>query len=148
MAKEAKDTLSGKVMLAGSAAQVERAKQCINNLILYGHDEITHPGEVHDEIECESWQYSFIIGPKGSQLRHIQKNWDVKVSIPREHSKVQNIVVVGMPSNVERAKTYIEKVLWQSENQMKGGRDKVESGDVWGDEDEEEEWMKAYMYKR
>lgn len=146
--KTAADTKKFKVALGGSAAQVERAKQAINNLLMYGHDEITHPGEVHEEIEAEQWHYSFIIGPKGSELRHIQKNYSVKVSIPRETSPNDKIVIVGEPNKVERAKAHIENIMWKAENQVKGGRDKVETGDVWGDEEEEEDWMKQYMYRR
>merc|ERR1712137_1542512 len=104
--------------------QVEQAKEVINNIIMYGHHEITHPGAAHAELEVEPWKYSFLIGKGGSEMKHIQKNWDVKVSIPRDHSANQNVVILGEPGNVERAKTYVEKVLWNADNQVRGGRDK------------------------
>lgn len=137
-----------KVTLAGSSESVEKAKNCINDIVMYGHSELTHPGVTHQEMEVDAWAYRYIIGTKGSELRHIQKNYHVKVSIPREHSANQNVLVVGEPRDVERAKAYIENSLWKAENAATQGRDRVDASDVWGDEEEEEEWMKAYLYKR
>jgi len=136
-----------KVVLAGNSENVEKAKTCINDIVMYSHSELTHPGVVHAELEVEPWAYRYIIGSKGSEMRHISKNWHVKVAIPREHSANQHVVVSGEPKDVEGAKTYIEKLLWKAENQASSGRDKVEAIDEWGDE-VEEDWMKAYMYKR
>jgi len=138
-----------KVTLAGSSKQVEEAKEVLNSIILYSHHEITHPGIVHEEMEVENFALKYIIGKGGSEMKHIQKNWDVKVSIPREHSANQKVLIVGEPSNVERAKAYVERVLWNAENQVRGGgRDKQDEGDAWGDEEEEEPWMKDYIYRR
>merc|ERR1719296_646092 len=138
-----------KVTLAGSAQQVEQAKEVINNIVMYGHHDITHPGAAHAELEVETWKYSFLIGKGGSELKHIQKNWDVKVNIPRETSVNPNVLIVGEAGNVERAKTYVEKVLWNAENSVRSGRDKADQADDgWGDEDDDEPWMKDYLYKR
>jgi len=137
-----------KVTLAGKNENVEACKSAINNIAMYGYDEITHPGFGHEELDVPQWAYSFLIGKAGSELRHIQNNYKVKVSIPREHSMCQSVVCVGEKANVERAKQYIEKLLWNAENQTKG-RDKTDGAtDHWGQEDEEEDWMKSYMYKR
>jgi len=137
-----------KVTLAGSAKQVEEAKEVLNSIIMYTHHEITHPGVVHEEMEIDNWSLKYIIGKNGSEMKHIQKNWDVKVSIPRENSTNQKVLIVGEALNVERAKAYVERVLWNAENQVKGGRDKVDDGDAWGEEDDDEPWMKDYIYKR
>jgi len=145
--KNAPPSKKYKVALAGSTQNVEKAKTVINNIMMYSHDELTHPGVVHDELEIETWAWRYIIGTGGSEMRHIQNNYKVKVSIPREHSLNQAVLVVGERDGVERAKAYIEKLVWNAENKT-SGRDKVESGDVWGEEEEEEEWMKQYMYKR
>jgi len=137
-----------KVTLAGKNENVEACKKAINNIAMYGYDEITHPGFGHEELDVPQWAYSFLIGKAGSELRHIQNNYKVKVNIPREHSMCQSVVCVGEKFNVERAKAYIDKLLWSAENQTKG-RDKADGAtDHWGQEDEEEDWMKAYMYKR
>eukprot|EP00930_Biecheleria_cincta_P052244 TRINITY_DN374_c0_g1_i3.p1 TRINITY_DN374_c0_g1~~TRINITY_DN374_c0_g1_i3.p1 ORF type:complete len:550 (-),score=189.74 TRINITY_DN374_c0_g1_i3:77-1642(-) len=137
-----------KVTLAGKNENVEACKQAINNIAMYGYDEITHPGFSHEELDVPDWAYRFLIGKAGSELRHIQNNYKVKVNIPREHSMCQSVVCVGEKLNVERAKAYIDKLLWNAENQSKG-REKAEGAlDTWGQEEEEEDWMKAYMYKR
>jgi len=138
-----------KVTLAGSATNVEKAKTVINNIIMYNHDELTHPGEVHEELDIEPWAYRYLIGSKGSEMKHIQHNWKVRVNIPREHSTIEKVIIVGEPDNVSRAKAYCEKLVWSAENNSKG-RDKADNAtaDPWGDEEPEEEWMKGYMYKR
>mmetsp|Transcript_59465 Transcript_59465/g.96188 ORF Transcript_59465/g.96188 Transcript_59465/m.96188 type:complete len:460 (+) Transcript_59465:91-1470(+) len=137
-----------KVTIAGASEKVELAKQVINDIVMYSHHEITHPGVVHEEVEVPDWAYRFVIGKAGSELRHIQNNYKVKVNIPRDHSACQNVVVVGLEGDVERAQVYIEKVLWNAENQSKG-RDREDKtiGDGYTEEPEED-WMKAYMYKR
>merc|ERR1712061_845414 len=93
-----------KVTIAGAQKNVEKAKEVINDIIMYGHHEITHEGMVHEEVEVEEWAYAAIIGKKGCELRHIQKTFKVNVNIPRkihENNKVldisenQNVVVVG-----------------------------------------------------
>jgi rRNA processing protein Krr1/Pno1 len=136
-----------KVTLAGTKQAVALGKEIIKSIALYGHHEITHPGQVHKEMEVEEWRYRFLIGSKGSEMRHIQNNYKVKVNIPREHSECQNVVVVGEPRDVERAVAYIEKIMYEADQPRgRGAADKAE--DTWGDEGEEEDWMKAYMYKR
>lgn len=146
--KEQGNAKKCKIGIAGPKDKVEKAKEVINNILMYGHDEITHPGDTHMEIEIPDWAYGAVIGPKGSELRHIQKNYEVRVNIPRETSLNQMVVIVGSQRNVERANTHIERVVANFTNQVKGrGReDKAEDG--WGDEGPEEEWMKAYLYKR
>jgi len=136
-----------KIGIAGSKEASEKAQKCIEDIIMYGHSEITHPGLVHEEIEVPEWAYAFIIGKGGSELRHIQKNWNVNVSIPREHSENRNVVVVGEPRDVARAKEYIEKQVFAAENQTSGRDQANKADDFWGD-DEQEGWMDQYMYKR
>eukprot|EP00972_Heterocapsa_arctica_P026936 3963226-Heterocapsa_arctica.AAC.1 len=62
-------------------------------------------------------------------MKHIQHNWKVKVNVPREYSANQKVVIVGEKDPVERAKTYIEKLIWNAQNQSKG-HDKQEDGNV------------------
>jgi len=136
-----------KVTLAGKSQDVEKARAVINNIMMYSHDELTHPGLVHEELEIEAWAWRYIIGTGGSEMKHIQNNFKVKVNIPREHSLNQQVLVVGENDAVYRAKAYIERLVWNAEHKTTG-RDKVDNGDIWGDEEEEEPWMKQYMYKR
>jgi len=134
-----------KVTIAGSKDAVSKAKETINDILMYYHSEITHPGEVHEEFEIQQWQLSYIIGKGGSEMRHIQSNFKCRVYVPRETSANPMTVIVGERPNVDRAKTYVEKLLWNAENAPKGREDKADDG--WGDE-EHESWMDQYMYKR
>jgi len=134
-----------KVGLAGSADKVETAKDVIQSIAKYGYHEVTHPGQKHEEMEVEQRQFGFIVGRGGSELKHIQKNWEVKVTLPREHSECQSVLVVGAPDNVDRAKAYIEKLLTNAESR---GRDKPEPTEKNYDDEPEEAWMKGYLYKR
>jgi rRNA processing protein Krr1/Pno1 len=136
-----------RVTLAGSKASVTLGKEIINSIALYGHHDLTHPGQAHKELEIEQWRFPFLIGSKGSELRHIQNNYKVKVNIPREFSANQNVVIVGEPRDIERANTYIEKILYEAaEPRGRGAADKAD--DAWGDEGEVEDWMRPYMYQR
>ena len=125
-----------------------KARDIISSIAANGYHPVTHPGFTHQEMEVEPWRYAFLIGKKGSEMRHIQNNYRVKVNIPREGDANPNVVIVGEERDVARAITYIEKVLYESaEPKGRGAADKAE--DYWGNDDgDEEEWMSAYMYKR
>eukprot|EP00933_Yihiella_yeosuensis_P026610 TRINITY_DN2066_c0_g1_i6.p1 TRINITY_DN2066_c0_g1~~TRINITY_DN2066_c0_g1_i6.p1 ORF type:complete len:354 (-),score=109.59 TRINITY_DN2066_c0_g1_i6:121-1062(-) len=147
--KNAQGSQKFKVTIAGAKDKVNTCKEVIESICTYSHHEITHPGVTHEEMEVPAWAYSFLIGKAGSELRHIQNNYKVKVNIPRETSACQNVLVVGEQRDVERCKTYIDKLLWNAENASKGrDRDGGDAKDEWGDEEPVEDWMKAYMYKR
>merc|ERR1719371_91750 len=92
-----------KVGFAGRKPDVEKAKEVVNDIVMYYHHEITHPGLVHKELEVEPHQTRFIIGKGGSESRHIQNSYRVKMYIPNEHSANQKLVVVGESKNVEHA---------------------------------------------
>jgi len=145
--KDAKPEKKYKVILAGKNADVERAKEVINNIVMYYHDPITHPDFVHEEFDVPSWQLASLIGSKGSELRHIQNNYKVRMYIPRATSVNQKVVIVGFQSDVDRAKAYVDKLLWNAEHATKGRDRQDQADDGWGDE-VEEDWMKDYLYKR
>jgi len=137
-----------KVTIAGKNENVEKAKEVLNSIVMYGYHATTHPDQSHIELDIPDWSYRYLIGKAGSEMRHIQNNYKVKVNIPREHSICQTVVVVGLQNDCERAKTYIEKLIWNAENQTKGRGSGDGAIDTWGDEEDTEDWMKAYMYKR
>jgi rRNA processing protein Krr1/Pno1 len=136
-----------KVTLAGSREAVEKGKEVINSIVTYGYHPITHPDYTHKEVECEEWKYKYLIGTKGSEMRHIQNSFKVRVNIPRAGSENPNVIVFGDQMGVERAVKYIEKVLWNAEV-PKGRGSADQADDAWGEEGPEEDWMKAYLYKR
>jgi len=138
-----------KVSIVGELANVEKAKECIQSIAEFSHHEITHPGYTHEELAIEEWKYRFIIGPGGSQMRHIQNSWHVQVNIPRDGGEDAKVLVVGEAISVEKAVKYINKVVEEAEQPT--GRDKPEkTQDKWDKDDEgpEEAWMSGYMYKR
>jgi rRNA processing protein Krr1/Pno1 len=138
-----------KVTIAGKSKDVERAKEVINEIVMYYHSEVTHPGDVHEEIDVPSWAYAWIIGKAGSELRHIQNNYKVRLYIPREGvSANPNVVIVGDKNDVTRASAYVQKILSGAQDASKGRDRQDKADDGWGDEGEEEDWMKQYMYKR
>jgi rRNA processing protein Krr1/Pno1 len=148
-AKVREMTKKMKVGFAGKKADVEKAKEVVNDIVMYYHHEITHPGLIHQELEVEPHQTRFIIGKGGSESRHIQNSYKVKMYIPNEHSANDKLVIVGEESNVTRAVKYVENAVLNADSQAKtGGRgDSGGAEDFWGDEDHEP-WMDSYMYKR
>jgi len=133
------------IKIAGEKDKAQKCKEVIESIIMYYHHPLTHEGVTHAEMEVPGWAYSFIIGRGGSEMKHIQKNWDVKVYIPRDTSENQNVVIVGAPNDVERAKKYVTSLV---EKDRTTGRDKAEkSDDHWGDDDVDPE-LQQYMYKR
>lgn len=137
-----------KISIAGAKDKVEEAKAAMNQILSVHHSEITHPGFVHKEVLVKPWCYAFIIGPKGSELKHIQQNYKVSVYIPRNDKEDEPVLVVGLPDNVERAAKYIEKAeekAQQPRGPNRGGDGYT--GDDYVDEDHEP-WMDQYLYKR
>ena len=47
--KNTKSSKKHKITIDDSAEEVEKAKTTINNFVMYHHDEVTHPDEVHEE---------------------------------------------------------------------------------------------------
>merc|ERR1711959_376679 len=113
--------------MGGGAVGVDKAKEIINHIAAHGYHEVTHPGFTHKELDVEEHKYRFLIGKGGSEMRHIQNNYKVKVNIPREFSAVQNVVIVGEPRDVDRAYAYIEKVMWEADQPKgRGAADKAD----------------------
>merc|ERR1712113_427328 len=139
--------------IAGSTEKVEKAKEVINDIVYYTHHPITHEGVVHEELEIEEWTYRFLIGPKGSELRHIQNSFKVSVNIPRDNVRDTgsnpNVLVVGEQHNVEKAKKHIEKVLYNAEHDTGGrGREDKAMGDDRDNDDDVDPVAAQYLYKR
>ena len=54
--KNTKSSKKYKITIDGSAETVEKAKTIINNIVMYYHNEVTHPGEVHEEgVQLPCW---------------------------------------------------------------------------------------------
>merc|ERR1712166_734616 len=100
-----------KIGIAGTKEQVIKAKAVIKQIVKFHYSELTHPGMGHEEVVVPNDYLSYVIGPRGSEMRHIQSNFHVDVHIPRAGDELENVLVVGMPADVKRAKAYILKVM-------------------------------------
>merc|ERR1719277_593548 len=154
--KDSKGTWGKKkypLSIAGSNENVDKAKEVIGDIVYYGHHPITHPGIVHEEMEIEEWTYRFIIGPKGSEMRHIQNSFKCAVNIPRDNYRDTgsnpNLLIVGEAHNVSRCKKHIEKIIYNAENNPGGnGREDKAMGDDRDNNDEIDAVAAQYLYKR
>lgn len=139
-----------KIAVAGPKEGVNSAVAAMKEILAVHHSEITHPGEIHQEVAIKPWAFSYIIGTKGSELRHIQSNFKVRVFIPRGNDE-DPVLVVGIQQNVDRAVKYIEKVVDAAENRPTGpnrGGDGYTGDDGWEQDEDHEPWMDHYLYKR
>jgi len=134
--------------VAGPKDCVHKAKDVIKEIVQFYHSSVTHPGITHLEMEdIPASFYSYIIGPKGSEIRHIQANFNVSVHIPNADSQIQNVLIVGEKSKIEKAQRYILKVIDQA-TANKAAAERV--FDQWEakTEEKQEDWMESYTYKR
>ena len=55
--KNSKSSKKYKITIDESAEEVKKAKATINNFVMYYHDEVTHPDEVHEEgvVQLPHW---------------------------------------------------------------------------------------------
>lgn len=107
-----------KIGLAGSRDKLTIARNLILELIKYQHTTITHPNIIHIEMEIASHYYNFIIGSKGSEIKHIQANYKVTVIIPNNESGHENLLILGEETNVLNAEKHILKVIDKAETQL------------------------------
>ena len=148
MARDAK--VDCKVMVVGDKKDVKKAKECIKVLNKYHHTEVTHPGLCHDELELEAATHRFIIGHRGSEIHHIQKNFKVAVHIPGPYSLHENVLVVGEPDGVMRAVAYINKIVEKAMEPKQSAEDMIAAeaaaaaSAVVDDDDVLEPWMETY----
>jgi len=134
-----------RIIIGGSKENVERAKEVFESILTYHHHPITHKDFVHGEIEVEPWIYQRVIGTKGSEIKHMQNSYHVKVYIPNAESTNQKVMVVGEPRSVEKCIAHIENIVWKANNPT-GGRDNYGGGDYADDDGGLEDWEKAYMW--
>jgi predicted PilT family ATPase len=107
---------SCKVGIAGDdKTNVKQAKQVLQYLLQWHHHDITHPGFIHQEVYVPQEFFHCIIGPRGSEIKHIRGNFKVDVYMPQQPSSssstTDNVIVVGLPSNVEKAIKYIHVLM-------------------------------------
>ena len=108
---------------------------------------MTHPGQIHVEMDVPAALYNYVIGARGSEIKHIQNNFKVSVHIPNADTVAKNVLVVGDPVGVKGAEKYIQKIIDQALAD-KAAAEKM--NDAWVDtevpESVHEEWMDAYAH--
>jgi len=107
-----------KIGLAGSRDKLTIARNLILELIKYQHTIITHPNIIHIEMDIASNYYNFIIGSKGSEIKHIQANYKVTVIIPNAESGHEKLLILGEETAVLNAEKHILKVIEKAETQI------------------------------
>eukprot|EP01034_Spumella_vulgaris_P021939 gene21940-28019_t len=100
-----------KINLAGPREKVTEARNLIKEITKYYHTSVTHPGVVHTEMDIPAHYYNYIIGSKGSEIKHIQANFKVNVYIPNAESNNTNVLIVGEPANVAGAEKHVLKLI-------------------------------------
>lgn len=140
-----------KIGIAGTREKVAAAKEVIKEITEVYHSSITHPNITHVEIDVPERLYNFIIGPKGSEIHHIQNNFKVSVHIPNINSVNRNVLVVGGADGVAQAEKYICKIVSQAGAQESASN--VTIVEDWRDggnlkEEVAEDWAKEYTYNR
>jgi rRNA processing protein Krr1/Pno1 len=100
-----------RVGIAGNKENTKLAKEAIQSLMKYHHHEITHPGLIHEEVFVPSEFFHCVIGPRGSEIKHIRGNYKVDVYMPNAESETENAIVVGRQANVDKAISYIHLLM-------------------------------------
>ena len=106
-----------KISLAGSKDKVAQARNLILDLTKYYHTPVTHPDVTHVEMDIASHYYNYVIGAKGSEIKHIQANYKVSVYIPNDDSANPNLLIVGEESAVASAERHILKLIEKVDTQ-------------------------------
>jgi rRNA processing protein Krr1/Pno1 len=146
---------SSKLGIAGPVAGVMRAKSIIKEIMEFKHSEVTHPGVVHRAVPVPPHLFSIIIGPKGSEIKHIRSNFKVNVHIPDNEVGAQppaeapGVLVIGPQTAVDSASRYIEKIVDQATQAAAAAESKV--SEDWAQEEPapaHESWMDQYDYSK
>lgn len=134
-----------RVGIAGTKEGIAVAKQIITQITEMYYHPVTHPGFSHLLVDVPEKYYNFVIGTKGSEIRHIQNNFRVSVKIPDRNTLFQSVLIVGEATNCENASRYISKIVSQAE-----AREVTAAAtDHWGDDEEVyDEDLSRYIYPR
>ena len=83
-----------KTTIDESGGKAERVKTTINNIVMHYHDDVTLADEVHED---------YFFGKNGSEMKHIQKDYKVKMYIFREFSCNQSFASAGEKNDEDHA---------------------------------------------
>jgi rRNA processing protein Krr1/Pno1 len=115
-----------KIGLAGPKDKVSECRALIKELTKSYVTPITHPNQTSLDMDIPKNYYNYIIGSKGSEIKHIQNSYKVQVHIPDENSVNPNVVLVGEETAVQNAQKHIQKIIDRVNGVDKDGN-KIES---------------------
>lgn len=137
-----------KVFLAGPKEGIAQAKSIITQITELYYHPVTHPGVVHVNLDVPEKYFNYIIGTKGSEIKHIQNNFKVSVKIPDRNTVFQSVLVIGEHTNCDHAVRYINKLISQVDAREEERAAEDQWGTKDGEEDYDEELMNRYVYSR
>jgi hypothetical protein len=118
-----------KIVLAGTKDKVAIARGLILDLCKYYYTPVTHPGVTHLEMDISPHYYNYVIGSKGSEIKHIQANYKVTVYIPNAETANQNLLIVGEASNLQNAEKHIQRLIEKVDERAKAEAEGIALGE-------------------
>ena len=107
--KNTKSSKNTKITTDESAEKREKAMTTINNIVMHYHDDGTHPDEVHED---------YFIGMNSSEMKHIQKDYEVKTYFHPEFSANHRVAIVGSKNDEDHAVPSVMKLTEKLTDEM------------------------------
>lgn len=103
------------ITLIGELAGIQTAMTAINQLMLQGFCDLTHPNWVKIQLAFPGSMLGILLGAKGVNLRNIEKETETTIKVPNakteeDKSRLVNISILGAVDNVEKARARIAAI--------------------------------------
>jgi len=103
------------ITLIGELAGIQTAMNAINQLMLQGFCDLTHPDFVKIQLAFPGSMLGILLGAKGVNLRTIEKETETTIKVPNakteeDKSRLVDISILGAIANVEKARARIAAV--------------------------------------
>jgi hypothetical protein len=103
------------ITLVGDLVGIQNAMNAINQLMLQGFCDLTHPDWVKISLSFPGSMLGILLGPKGANLRAIESETETTIKVPNakteeDKNRLLNISIVGAVGNVEKARARIAAV--------------------------------------
>lgn len=109
------ESRDARITLVGDLAGIQTAMNAINQLMLQGFCELTHPDWVKITLAFPGSMLGILLGPKGASLRTIETDTETTIKVPNakaeeDKAKLIQISIVGAIGNVEKARATIAAI--------------------------------------
>lgn len=110
-----KDQKETTITLLGDLDGIQTAMNAINQLMVNGFCDLTHPDWVKIPMAFPGSMLGILLGPKGANLRGIEKDTETTIKVPNAKSdedkaRLVNITILGAVGNVEKARARIAAI--------------------------------------